>query len=612
MFAIAKSFVGVALVAGVAGCGDSTRPQSPPEAASPVYAVQLSVATPANLPACTTPLSGTTAHVASPPSLWSCIKNKWIQIPCTTVLAGAVAYASATKTLWACVSEQWTEIVVPTGPQGPPGDAGAPGPHGPPGEAGVPGSLVSVKPEGAGSNCAAGGQRIDVGTDTNENGALEDGEVKSSSYVCNGGPGSAGPPGMPGMNGMNGVSSFVGSVAEPPGDNCTHGGVKLTLGLDANGNGTLDGGEATGVSYVCNGAPGSAGDGGTTGLSTLVFAVPEAPGIYCPAGGVRLQLGLDLDADGMLDPAEVQSTQYICNGGGPPPSGAAVRFIVMGDTGRGNNVQREVAIQIRDLCAREGCDFVVLLGNNIFPNGVTSVDDTQWQDKFELPYVDISMPFYAVLGNHDYGGNGAGTEPFKGPIQVAYGAVSAKFEMPWTFYSFRRENVGFVMLDTNAMLLGDTSNGDQRQWFASAVANLRASGAQWIVVSGHHPYRSNGSYGNAGNYEGLPSTIPVSGASIRSFYDDLVCGEANVVFAGHDNNRQWLNEPGALCGAELIVSGAGSDTGSFRPSASNNLRFGDDTMPGFMYVVIQGDKMTGRFVDITGATNFQHEVTRSP
>ncbi|MBL9107498.1 MAG: metallophosphoesterase [Myxococcales bacterium] len=49
-------------------------------------------------------------------------------------------------------------------------------------------------------------------------------------------------------------------------------------------------------------------------------------------------------------------------------------------------------------------DFGILLGDNFYVSGVSGVsgvDDPQWQDKFELPYSDLTFPIYAVLGNHD-------------------------------------------------------------------------------------------------------------------------------------------------------------------------------------------------------------------
>jgi hypothetical protein len=125
--------------------------------------------------------------------------------------------------------------------------------------------------------------------------------------------------------------------------------------------------------------------------------------------------------------------------------------------------------------------------------------------------------------------------------------------MPDTFYTFRFGHVGFVMIDTNSILWNNTDNGDQRAWFRDAVATLRAEGATRIVLAGHHTYRSNGRHGNAGSYESIvvggvdiPNPLPIlNGGNVRDFFDDYVCGEVDVYFAGHDHNRQWLNEPGA-------------------------------------------------------------------
>src|SRR5215471_5509688 len=88
-------------------------PPPPHAAASPendVYTIALTAPTIGGLPKCTSALSGTTAYVQSPPSLYSCIAGTWVPIPCLTVAGGAVAYSSATQTLLACVSGQWTPI----------------------------------------------------------------------------------------------------------------------------------------------------------------------------------------------------------------------------------------------------------------------------------------------------------------------------------------------------------------------------------------------------------------------------------------------------------------------------------------------------------------------
>ena len=66
-----------------------------------------------------------------------------------------------------------------------------------------------------------------------------------------GAEGEAGAPGPPGTPGKNALSK---TSAEPPGANCANGGTKLEVGIDTDGNGTLDAAEVTGTSYICGGS----------------------------------------------------------------------------------------------------------------------------------------------------------------------------------------------------------------------------------------------------------------------------------------------------------------------------------------------------------------------
>ena len=130
--------------------------------------------------------------------------------------------------------------------------------------------------------------------------------------------------------------------AEPAGENCAGGGVKLRFGLDANGNARLDEDEvdSTLTQYVCNGIAGAngmngmnglagadgtmgtmgtvgpAGPAGAAGPATVSINTPEAPGANCRYGGVQVQFGPDVDGDLVLDPGEINPalTRFICNG----------------------------------------------------------------------------------------------------------------------------------------------------------------------------------------------------------------------------------------------------------------------------------------------------------
>ncbi len=163
-------------------------------------------------------------------------------------------------------------------------------------------TLMAVVPESAGTNCADGGLKITSGLDTDSDGVLQASEVTSTNYACNG---------TNGTNGANGLNTLVAVVSEPAGANCADGGYKLTSGLDTNSDSTLQASEVTSTNYVCNGANGT---NGTNGLNTLMATVPEAPGANCLAGGLKITSGLDTDSDGILQASEVTSTNYVCNG----------------------------------------------------------------------------------------------------------------------------------------------------------------------------------------------------------------------------------------------------------------------------------------------------------
>ena len=335
------------------GCADKTPPGGRSAPAPNIYSIELTVRSTNDLPDCNKSLAGTTAFVESPPGLFSCIGTTWVALSCTKMHGGAIAYASATKTIYACVAGTWTPVDLPGGPPGPPGDAGPPGPPG------APGALLSIKPEPPGSHCATGGQRIDVGADDDRDGTLDADEVDSTHYVCNGAPGPQGPAGM------NGASALVAATTEPAGANCSGGGVKLSFGLDTNGNGVLDGGEATSSSYVCNGPPGSQGPPGMNGKSTIVTSNTEPAGANCPAGGIKLTFGTDTNGDGGLEEVEITATSYVCNGS---------------DGGRCGNGVVETGEECDDgnLIDVDACTSICKLavcGDGIFRAGVEQCDD---------------------------------------------------------------------------------------------------------------------------------------------------------------------------------------------------------------------------------------------
>ncbi len=305
---------------------------------------------------------------------------------------------------------------------------------------------------------------------------------------------------------------------------------------------------------------------------------------------------------GVSDPDDGDVDEPPTDDDPPPPPIDRVRFVAIGDAGTGEAAQFEVGAAIADHCADFGCDFVLYLGDNFYPGGIESVDDPQLQTKFEAPYADIDVPFYVVLGNHDYGETAL--EQWRAPHEVQYTQYSDKWTMPDRYYAFVAEHVQFVALDTNAIML-DWTYGEQ----ASFVdATLAASTSRWKIALGHHPYLSSGKHGNAGNYEGCSWLCPyVNGEYIVDFVESYLCGKVDLYLAGHDHNRQWQSP---ACGTEFVISGGGAKLTSFVDRDDNAMLFGDDVTPGFFWFDIQGDTLYGAAYDKHGAFQYQRTVTR--
>ncbi|MDP6326209.1 MAG: hypothetical protein QGI36_03870, partial [Candidatus Thalassarchaeaceae archaeon] len=91
------------------------------------------------------------------------------------------------------------------------GDKGEVGEDGMDGIDGMPALAVTTL-ESAGSNCADGGLKIEVGVDDNGNGALDSNEIDYTEYVCNGADGQNG---VDGANGSASPNTMLTSVSAP-------------------------------------------------------------------------------------------------------------------------------------------------------------------------------------------------------------------------------------------------------------------------------------------------------------------------------------------------------------------------------------------------------------
>ncbi len=137
------------------------------------------------------------------------------------------------------------------------------------------------------------GNGIDSVTD-NGDGTLTFTYIDGSTYttpVLTGLTGAQGPAGTPGQNGLSAYEIWL---------------AEGNTGTESDFLNSITGPQ---------GPQGIAGDSGIDGLNSLVKTTPEPSGANCANGGVKIESGLDLNGNNILDPSEIDITQtvYVCS-----------------------------------------------------------------------------------------------------------------------------------------------------------------------------------------------------------------------------------------------------------------------------------------------------------
>ncbi len=255
-----------------------------------------------------------------------------------------------------------------------------------------------------------------------------------------------------------------------------------------------------------------------------------------------------------------------------PNRPGSVKFAVIGDSGRGNRPQFEVAARMVEAHRHFAYSFVLMNGDNIY-EGPATPDD--YRDKFERPYqplLDAGVKFYAVLGNHD------------DPQQVNYGPFNMDGDR---YYTFRPPEDPVTRLLTSVRFFAiDTVRLDREQlrWLDR---QLEESDSEWKICFFHHPVYTSGRYRNAS-------------AAFRAALEPMfVRHGVDVVFSGHEH---FYMRSSLQRGIQYFVSGgAGSlrygDSG-FAPFVARSF----DTDYHFMLVEIERDVMSFQAVSRNGET----------
>jgi len=107
-----------------------------------------------------------------------------------------------------------------------------------------------------------------------------------------------------GQDGLNGLNSLINTTEEVNSSNCEFGGVKIQTGIDLNSNNILEENEIDKTDFVCN----------AEGFNSLINTTTEVSGVNCSNGGLKVETGIDLNRNNILEENEIQKIDFICNG----------------------------------------------------------------------------------------------------------------------------------------------------------------------------------------------------------------------------------------------------------------------------------------------------------
>lgn len=241
----------------------------------------------------------------------------------------------------------------------------------------------------------------------------------------------------------------------------------------------------------------------------------------------------------------------------------SVRFLAIGDTGRGTKPQYELGQVMVDYRKVFPYEFAIMTGDNIY--GKEKPEDMK--KKFEnvyKPLLDGGVKFYASLGNHDESN------------QRFYEYFNMNGE---EYYRFKKGDVSFYSLNSNYM--------DKRQikWMENEFAK---DTSKWKVAFFHHPpYSSGGRHG--------------SSLDLREILEPLfIKYGVDVVFAGHEHFYERIKPQK---GIYYFITGAGGKiaAGDVKKNSPLTEKAFDKDLS-FMLIEIWKDEMHFQVISRTGET----------
>jgi tartrate-resistant acid phosphatase type 5 len=279
----------------------------------------------------------------------------------------------------------------------------------------------------------------------------------------------------------------------------------------------------------------------------------------------------------------------------PAPSQfkGGIHVLAFGDFGTANDKQRQVAQQMHTFAGKLGAPLsgVLALGDNFYGHLTPETIKPRFEDIYSKEHLDC--PFYATLGNHDYGPSYDSKQGrAKADMQLAYATENpnSRWKMPAKWYSYElgpadHPLVKVISLDGNYFEGGLTPQEKiaQRRWLEAEMEKpLRA---KWLWMVSHYPLVSDSKVAREKERANL------LGEWDRYLKDK----DVSLYLAGHDHNLQHLRVEGLT--PDFIVSGGG---GAGRYDVNPSDRGFSMQTRGFNHIHVTEDKLTVQFINPDG------------
>lgn len=231
-------------------------------------------------------------------------------------------------------------------------------------------------------------------------------------------------------------------------------------------------------------------------------------------------------------------------------SDKGLHFLAFGDFGSGNEHQEEVADQMAAFAKKLAAPLaaVLALGDNFY----RTLTPDRFQRHFEdmYPKADFNCPFYACLGNHDYGPKYDGNQGRpKAQMQLDYARnnPASRWKMPNRWYAVELPDAGnplvkIIFLDGNFTegALTPQEKLEQKRFLEAELKKETRAPWRWMIT--HFPMFSDGAYHGGDKIEQL-------------WGEQLKAGGFSLYLSGHDHNLQHLQVENQT--ASFVVSGGG-------------------------------------------------------